>query len=651
MARETARTYDEIELDGTTSEAWERPPLEAYADALGIDAERVADLDPEDARRIAATSGEGSANADTVDELISFPLGITRFNENAAESARTLRHLANDPGGMERLTRQILNEEFGRDLEPPEESAHALKQETFRPPQDVADRAQEALDLRDETGNPGSCGTQVGWQRANQLANREPVSAETVQRMQSFLSRHLAQVDGALDEQDPESCQRMMILAWGGEAGLDWVESTLQQLEEMAMQKADPDELSEGDLVRWDSSGGLAYGQVEEIETDGTIEAQPEGPTMDGTEDDPAFLIRVHDFDGEEWAPTDTLVVHRAAALTIIDSLPETRAMTTKQEPDTFDDPFDASARADEIGCDGIHVHEGDGDPVFMPCATHEAWEEHTSEMGGHDDDEMGGHEDQDYHDEDEMGGRGEKTALDRIEAALAGETKSTATDERRMTFQTKSLEVKEETEEEFTFEAYGAVFGNKDRGGDILQKGAMQQTINRNDGKFPLITDHQMTMKNRLGVVYAEEDSHGVRVTGHVNKETRHGREVASHIRHAQKHDTPIGMSFGFKVVKDDYDPERKARIIKEVKTFEFSLTQIPENPEARVTGVKSFLDDDAALQKLARQLAPLLAKEDDLIDPLRKEVGASGASDPADGGPSEAELIDELQSINDQL
>ena len=99
------------------------------------------------------------------------------------------------------------------------------------PPQDVQEAAQAALDAREETGNPNDCGTQVGWQRANQLANGESVSEETINRMVSFLSRHLGQAPDDLSTLPRDSCQRMMIQAWGGRPGLRWAESVQERFE------------------------------------------------------------------------------------------------------------------------------------------------------------------------------------------------------------------------------------------------------------------------------------------------------------------------------------------------------------------------------------------------------------------------------------
>jgi len=140
------------------------------------------------------------------------------------------------------------------------------------------------------------------------------------------------------------------------------------------------------------------------------------------------------------------------------------------------------------------------------------------------------------------------------------------------------------------------------------------------------------------------------VRVKGHVNTETRAGKEVASHIRHAQKHDLPVGMSFGYEVKNDDFDQERNARLLKEVKNYEFTVTQIPMNDSARVTGVKDLLDDDGAMKELARELKSRLLEDDGFVSRVSK---AGRDSEPASdaGDDSEAELTDELNSLISEL
>jgi hypothetical protein len=126
--------------------------------------------------------------------------------------------------------------------------------------------------------------------------------------------------------------------------------------------RADPDELDVGDRVRWEASGGTAYGEVEMVETGGTIEAEPEGPEMEGTEDNPAFGVRVFDLNADgEWEATDTLTVHRADALTIIDEFPEARmdadAEKTKALGQVADDMKRCASRLREmVGATGPYV-------------------------------------------------------------------------------------------------------------------------------------------------------------------------------------------------------------------------------------------------------------------------------------------------------
>jgi hypothetical protein len=71
----------------------------------------------------------------------------------------------------------------------------------------------------------GDCGTNVGKARAHQLANKEPISAETVKRMAAF-RRHQQNKDVAYSK----GCGGLMWDAWGGESGISWAENKVKQL-------------------------------------------------------------------------------------------------------------------------------------------------------------------------------------------------------------------------------------------------------------------------------------------------------------------------------------------------------------------------------------------------------------------------------------
>lgn len=92
-------------------------------------------------------------------------------------------------------------------------------------PQEATENAKIALRWAEENGW-GDCGTGVGKVRANQLANREPISRETIGRMAGF-ERHRQNSQKELGD----GCGRLMWLAWGGDAGIEWAQRKLKQLE------------------------------------------------------------------------------------------------------------------------------------------------------------------------------------------------------------------------------------------------------------------------------------------------------------------------------------------------------------------------------------------------------------------------------------
>ena len=91
-------------------------------------------------------------------------------------------------------------------------------------PEQATENAKIALRYAEENGW-GSCGTPVGKARANQLANREPISEDTISRMASF-ERQRQNSNKELGD----GCGRLMWLAWGGDAGVEWASRKLKQI-------------------------------------------------------------------------------------------------------------------------------------------------------------------------------------------------------------------------------------------------------------------------------------------------------------------------------------------------------------------------------------------------------------------------------------
>jgi len=90
-------------------------------------------------------------------------------------------------------------------------------------PSVVRRNAQRGIALNERNGN--KCATQVGKIRAQQLANGEAVSMETIKRMYSYLSR----AEVYYDQGDSNDCGYISYLLWGGKAALNWAKSKIDQ--------------------------------------------------------------------------------------------------------------------------------------------------------------------------------------------------------------------------------------------------------------------------------------------------------------------------------------------------------------------------------------------------------------------------------------
>lgn len=103
--------------------------------------------------------------------------------------------------------------------------------ETFIPPASVAENAQRALDVRAEKPPSQRGMTLVGLARANQLAKREAVSLETIQRMVSYFERHEVDKQGSTWDDQGKGWQAWY--GWGGDEGWAWARRILNQAEEV----------------------------------------------------------------------------------------------------------------------------------------------------------------------------------------------------------------------------------------------------------------------------------------------------------------------------------------------------------------------------------------------------------------------------------
>jgi len=244
-------------------------------------------------------------------------------------------------------------------------------------PQAATDNAKRALKIREDEGT--DCGTPVGWESARIIANKEAITEQRLPRVYSFLSRAKTYDQGSFkDEDGKQICGSIMYAAWGGDEMLSWAERTLENMEEekslrhiksveetateiiITYGKAEPmeeagydkeeeraeaGELSVGDFVSWDSSGGRSQGVVREITSDGQIEADS-GFKVNGTAEDPAALISIYEYDSEENAFVERKpplrVAHLFSTLTKVDGA-EVRSLNEVVEQRAYDGEIKAA--------------------------------------------------------------------------------------------------------------------------------------------------------------------------------------------------------------------------------------------------------------------------------------------------------------------
>ena len=100
---------------------------------------------------------------------------------------------------------------------------------------DIRNNAKRGIELNEKNGN--KCATQTGKVRAQQLANGEPISVDTLKRMYSYLSRAETYYDNADSEND---CGHISFMLWGGKSALSYSRNKLKELGLLEESEAQP---------------------------------------------------------------------------------------------------------------------------------------------------------------------------------------------------------------------------------------------------------------------------------------------------------------------------------------------------------------------------------------------------------------------------
>lgn len=169
------------------------------------------------------------------------------------------------------------------------------------------------------------------------------------------------------------------------------------------------------------------------------------------------------------------------------------------------------------------------------------------------------------------------------------------------------------------TFSGYGAVFGNIDSYGDVIQPGAFAETLSsaQQSGRWPaMLLQHggygmgadDMTP---IGIwTSLSEDGHGLKVEGKL-ADTVRGKEAYALLK-MDPRPAIDGLSIGYiaKKFTNRSKPEEPRRKLEQVDLMEVSLVTFPANGKARISAVKS-LDNERDIERWLTQDAGLSRRE----------------------------------------
>ncbi len=144
-------------------------------------------------------------------------------------------------------------------------------------------------------------------------------------------------------------------------------------------------------------------------------------------------------------------------------------------------------------------------------------------------------------------------------------------------------LELKESVDR-FEFSGYASTFGNLDHTGDVVMRGAFDETLASGRSRKFL---WQHDIREPIGVEQSlKVDDKGLLGTWKISQTTR-GRDAYQLL----KDGAVDSLSIGYVPTEAEYD-DAGVRLLKAVDLLEVSLVSIPANDLAMVTQVKAFLD-----------------------------------------------------------
>ena len=502
-------------------------------------------------------------------------------------------------------------------------------------PESASNNARRAIEIKEEKDR--GCGTQVGWTRARQLANKEAISLDTVKRMASF-NRHRQNSDG-----DPrEACGPLMWLAWGGTSGINWAIKKSKQEMEKSASKAEQlvNQLRDAAEGYEESADGQEFMMSETVrllnddgmEVVGVIENEEMG----------IFDVRVYAQAGDDLVPTDDVVYRFTSELEKYREQPPEQENPDADEMEEMDQPPDNEDGdlEDQPGADE------DGEPAETEpdeTATEEEVEDEgdnpSDDADDSDDDAPDEEEDDDEDDEEEdkpksavrtgmmvsweskagkvygkvLSDEGDIEVYVKSDNAFVPTTITVKQDlsnvvladvdvkKRVNQLLCKMNEFKMDYDEEKRIgyiEGYASTYGNVDLGGDTVAKGAYKQTLYHKNGKVKLFLDHGWKVTDLTGLAYLEDKEDGLYMKAELPLDATDVKNTFTKLMFLQERGEQMGLSIGYDAIKADYSADG-TRVLKEIALHEVSVTPFPMDTEANILNARIKRIQYKAMQK----------------------------------------------------
>jgi HK97 family phage prohead protease len=404
--------------------------------------------------------------------------------------------------------------------------------------------------------------------------------------------------------------------------------------------RAQPNDLTEGDFVSWNSSGGRARGRIEYVMREGTLGVPESSFSINATPEDPAALIRIYRETDGEWAETETLVGHRFSTLTMIDPLTRSEDFPEERQVNLTPPAFMRAAARQ-----GLRYYEeglaGDGlvDRTVREAramaagnVTADKWVRLRAWISRHLvdlDAPAANPNNEDYPSAGVVAhllwgsGPSKRSAQRTLDYAnrvvtkleeenrsqLGVESESMAKIEQRIS--TAGFEVREDAEG-MTFEGYAAIFDSPSEPLPFIERikrGAFNRSLTKARNDIKLLWNHDTSAvlgSTRAGTLKLVEDNRGLKVTATLPNTTL-GRDAAVLLKRGDVD----SMSFGFSVPSggDDWNEDGSERVLKSVRLHEVSIVAFPAyTSTAGTTSVRG-------LDKIAERAS---VSADDLADAM---------------------------------